>query len=111
MPDTESNTYSPAWFTNFHVSIPAARTEHEAAFVRSCCPLPVFPRLLDVCCGMGRHARVLAAHGYTVTGIERDKCAVEVAREQGGGPSYLETDIRDYTPQSSACDAVLILSQ
>lgn len=111
MPDVPPNRYSPAWFACFHAGIPAARTEQEVALVRSCCPLPAFPRVLDVCCGMGRHARALAAEGYIVTGIERDGHAVAIAREQGGGPTYLKTDLRDYMPPPSAFDAVIILSQ
>ncbi|WP_367871165.1 class I SAM-dependent methyltransferase [Luteolibacter sp. Populi] len=111
MPDTESNTYSPAWFANFHAGIPAARTEQEAVLVEHCCPLPDFSRLLDVCCGMGRHARALGARGYSVTGIERDEQAIAFAREQGSGPLYLQTNIRDWIPQPASFNAVIILSQ
>ena len=76
---SEANRYSAEWFESFHVGIAPARTEQETAFVRRCCPLPDFVRVLDVCCGMGRHARMLAAEGYTVTGVERDEQAVRAA--------------------------------
>lgn len=111
MPDPDSNIYSPAWFANFHASIPAARTQQEADFVEHCCPQPDSLRLLDLCCGMGRHSRALAARGYSVTGIERDEQAIAAARELGGGPLYLQADIRDYMPQPGSFDAVIILSQ
>lgn len=112
MSDTsEPNIYSHEWFDFFHVGIPAARTTQETAFVRACCPLPAFTRVLDVCCGMGRHARVLAARGYVVTGIERNVHAVEVARGRDGGPRYLQHDVRDYRPEPASFDAAVILSQ
>jgi SAM-dependent methyltransferase len=40
--------------------------------------------VLDVACGEGRHARWLEAHGYRVTGIDRDEAALSVsgARER-----------------------------
>ena len=105
------NTYSPAWFEHFHEGIPETRTAQEVAFVVQHCPLPAFPRVLDVCCGMGRHARALAGMGYTVTGFERDSHAIAIAREKAGGPVYLEGDIREYHPPVADSDAVLILSQ
>ena len=107
----EPNAYSPQWFESFHVGIAAARTEQECAFIRRECPLPTFRRVLDVCCGMGRHARRLAAEGYTVTGVERDARAVAAARGQSGGPAYVQTDVRDYQPEPGACDAVIVMSQ
>jgi SAM-dependent methyltransferase len=60
---------------------------------------------------MGRHARALAARGYLVTGIEREPLALNAAREMGGGPVYLEADLRDYQPAIAAYDALVILSQ
>ena len=108
---TGPNTYSPAWFDFFHVGIAGARTEQETAFIRHACPLPGFARVLDVCCGMGRHARALAALGYAVTGVERDPRAVAAAREHGGGPNYVQADVRDYRPDPASADAAVIMSQ
>ena len=105
------NAYSPAWFQFFHVGIPVGRTEQEIGFIVRSCPLPAHSRILDLCCGMGRHARALAARGYEVTGVERDPQAVAVAREQASGPTYLQADVRDYQPGVAAFDAVVIMSQ
>src|SRR5690606_14958267 len=93
-----TNVYSARWFELFHIPIPEARTEQEAAFIKAVCPLPSFRRMADVCCGMGRHARALAACGYEVTGVERDMAAVEEARRLRGGPVYVQADVRDYMP-------------
>jgi SAM-dependent methyltransferase len=43
-------------------------------------PLPPGACVLDVACGSGRHVRWLAAHGCTVTAIDRDAAAVESLR-------------------------------
>lgn len=106
-----ANSYSPAWFELFHVDIPEKRTAQEVDFISQRCPVSSFPRILDVCCGMGRHARALAKRGYTVTGVERDEQALTVAREKADGPYYVQADIRDYRPAAAAFDTVLILSQ
>ena len=37
--------------------------------------------VLDVACGAGRHARLLAAHGCKVTAVDRDRAAYELASE------------------------------
>lgn len=107
----DANVYSPRWFEFFHVGIPAGRTECETAFIASICPRPEFTRVLDLCCGMGRHARALAARGYEVTGVERDARAVAAARAQAGGPTYVEADVRDYRPAAGNFDAVVVMSQ
>ena len=105
------NSYSSQWFEFFHVGIPAARTGQESAFIQQVCPLPSYPRLLDICCGMGRHSRALAAQGYIVTGVDRDEKAIAAARERGGGPTYVQADVRDYLPVLGSFDAVVIMSQ
>lgn len=107
----EPNAYSPLWFTSFHVPISDARTTIETDFVCSCAPLPEFRAVLDVCCGMGRHARVLSERGYTVTGIDRDSFAVAKARDLSCGPRYFQADLRDYQPQTAAYDAAIVMGQ
>jgi predicted RNA methylase len=84
---TEPNAYSPEWFEFFHVDINEARTNQEAMFVASCAPLPDFRQVLDVCCGMGRHAQALSRLGYSVVGVDRDPDAISQARKLGGVPT------------------------
>ena len=107
----ETNAYSEKWFKFFHVSIGEERTAREVEFVCSEAPLPEFRRVLDVCCGMGRHARALSAREYAVTGIDRDARAIARARELGGGPTYRESDVRSYRPEDNAYDIAIVMSQ
>jgi SAM-dependent methyltransferase len=107
----EPNAYSRRWFEFFHIGIGEARTIQETAFVCRCAPLPDFRKLVDVCCGMGRHARALFSRGYSVIGIDRDADAIMKARELAGGPSYVHADIRDYRPEPGTFDVAIVMSQ
>jgi SAM-dependent methyltransferase len=80
-------------------------------FVARCAPLPNFRKVVDVCCGMGRHARALSNRGYSVIGIDRDADAVAKARELDSGPSFVHADIRDYRPALGAFDVAIVMSQ
>ena len=107
----EPNAYSRRWFEFFHIGIDETRTMQETMFVCRCAPLPDFRRLVDVCCGMGRHARALSNRGYSVIGIDRDAGIISKARELAGGPSYLLADIRHYQPEPGAFDVAIVMSQ
>ena len=107
----EPNRYSPLWFDFFHVGIDEARTNREVEFVCACAPSPEFQTILDVCCGMGRHARALSARGYSITGIDRDDRAITAARALNDGPNYIQGDIRDYPLNPNKFDAVIIMGQ
>ncbi len=107
----EPNAYSRQWFEFFHVSIDEARTIQETTFVCRYAPLPDFRRLVDVCCGMGRHARALSNRGYSVIGIDRDADIISKARELAGGPNYVVADIRQYRPEPGAFDVAIVMSQ
>jgi SAM-dependent methyltransferase len=69
-------------------------------------------RLLDVACGRGRHARLLAARGYRVTGVDLSANAVATARRRAAGEGldarFEVADMRDL-PYESAFEGVLNL--
>src|SRR6476646_6439245 len=111
MSQAKSNRYSSQWFQFFHIPIGEERTKREVEFICTVAPLPEYRRVLDVCCGMGRHARALATREYSVTGVERDGATIAKARELAGGPNYIRADVRDYQPIKSACDLITIMSQ
>ncbi|SCK47064.1 bifunctional 2-polyprenyl-6-hydroxyphenol methylase/3-demethylubiquinol 3-O-methyltransferase UbiG [Streptomyces sp. WMMB 322] len=53
-------------------------------------------RALDVGCGTGRFARLLAERGLDVEGIDGNAEVIEAARAAGGGPHYRNADIREH---------------
>jgi SAM-dependent methyltransferase len=108
---TKANSYSRSWFQFFHIPIGEGRTEREVEFICAVAPLPQFRNALDLCCGMGRHARALAARGYSVTAVDRDSGAIKKASELGGGPKYIHADIRNYQPAKSTYDLAIVMSQ
>ena len=56
-------------------------TEREVAGLRRMLDLPPGARLLDVCCGMGRHLVRLARVGYEVFGVDASEMMVRLARQ------------------------------
>jgi SAM-dependent methyltransferase len=107
----QPNAYSRRWFEFFHITIDETRTAQETEFICRCAPRPEFDKVLDVCCGMGRHARALSKRGYEVLAIDRDATAIAKAQELGGGPKYLVTDIRKYHPASEKFDLAIMMGQ
>jgi SAM-dependent methyltransferase len=107
----EPNLYSQNWFEFFHATIDESRTAGETEFICSCLPLPKFRRLLDLCCGNGRHARELTKRGYSVVGVDRDVEAIAIARKAGGNIKYVLEDIRDYQPAPASFDAAIMMGQ
>lgn len=110
------NTYSATWFETFLRTIPPAQTEAECAFLARQLPQPAFTTLLDICCGMGRHAIPLAARGYRVLGMDVDPHALAVARaeaerEHAGQVEWRQGDMRDLTALPADFDGVLLLWQ
>ena len=52
--------------------------------------------MLDVPCGQGRHAHLLAEAGYNVDGLDYSEHLLKIARRRGTGPSlrYTRGDMR-----------------
>jgi len=69
-------------------------------------------RVLDVPCGQGRHARLLAEFGYDVDGLDFSKDLIDVARRRGADRSlrYTRGDMRKLPARwAKRFDAVLNL--
>jgi SAM-dependent methyltransferase len=58
--------------------------------------LPVGSKILDVPCGQGRHAHLLAEAGYDVDGLDYSEHLLEIARKRGTGRTlrYTQGDMR-----------------
>jgi 2-polyprenyl-3-methyl-5-hydroxy-6-metoxy-1,4-benzoquinol methylase len=74
------------WFDSpYYHKLYFERNEQEAiSFIERLLILlrpPPASRMLDVACGRGRHARILANQGYDVTGIDLAPSSIEYARQ------------------------------
>lgn len=110
--DDMLNAYSRHWFESFVPGDGDERTEREVAFLVRQLPITQFPRILDVCCGTGRHARKLATLGYEVTGVDRSEVALAEARQSiGDGVEFIEGDMRTLDAVAGEFDAVICMWQ
>jgi SAM-dependent methyltransferase len=74
----------------------AARDRAEVARLVEVLGLPSGARILDVPCGQGRHARLLAQAGYAVDAVDYSSHLLHVARAADPGPAvrYHQGDMR-----------------
>ena len=52
--------------------------------------------VLDVACGTGEHARLLAADGFAVDGLDLDPAFVRIARQKHTAGRFFEADMSDF---------------
>src|SRR6478752_2263874 len=73
-----------------------ARDRREVARLMEILALPSGARVLDVPCGQGRHAHLLAEAGFRVDGLDYSADLLKRARERGTGPTlrYTRGDMR-----------------
>jgi len=75
------------------------RTLRETDFIDEVLALPSGARILDLCCGHGRHSLKLAQRGYKVTGVDITSLFLKVAREEaakaGVEVEFIEGDMRE----------------
>ena len=88
------------------------RTKTEVDFVLNALALTPGDRLLDLCCGHGRHSLELAKRGIKVTGQDLSQVFLERARrdagEQGVEVEFVRSDMREI-PFANEFDAVINL--
>lgn len=106
-----TNEFPEVWFETFLSPENAAPVERELSFIQLHFPLPGFTRLLDVPCGIGRHAGPLNELGYQVLGIDRSQRAVDVARAQYPGVDFHVGDMFDLGSLEDEFDGLLCLWQ
>ena len=105
-----TNEFSTTWFETFLAPQTAAPIDPELDFIRTHLPLEGYPRLLDIPCGIGRHANPLARLGYDVLGIDRSEAALEIARRQEeSGATFRCLDMSDLALVRETFDGVLCL--
>jgi SAM-dependent methyltransferase len=84
----------------------AAEAAHIASVLRR--RNPRCRTVLDVACGTGEHARLLAADGFIVDGLDLDPAFVRIARQKHPAGRFVEADMSDFH-LSNRYDAVLCL--
>jgi SAM-dependent methyltransferase len=89
-------------------------TEQEIDLLIRSAGLEPNDRVLDLCCGQGRHALELARRGFKqVTGIDRSRYLVRLARkrarQRGHSVSFHEGDARKFHVAESSFHCVCIL--
>ncbi|HMA03496.1 MAG TPA: methyltransferase domain-containing protein [Gemmatimonadaceae bacterium] len=74
----------------------ATRDRADVARLIELLELPAGERLLDVPCGQGRHAHLLAEAGFDVTGLDYSSHLLDVARKRGTSSTlrYVRGDMR-----------------
>ncbi|MGH7933345.1 MAG: class I SAM-dependent methyltransferase [Candidatus Binataceae bacterium] len=65
----------------------AERADKESAFIADVLQLKAGTRVLDLCCGQGRHAVALAKRGFHVTGLDLNSAYLELARRAASANS------------------------
>ena len=56
-------------------------TKQEISFLEKIVPLKKNQRILDLCCGHGRHSLELARRGYNVTGVDFSRYELDLAKK------------------------------
>ena len=88
----------------------AKEDRHDVSRLIELLRLPIGARILDVPCGQGRHARLLAEAGFDVVGLDYSRHLLRIAREGGSGVRYTRGDMRKLPAQwTSRFDAVVNL--
>jgi SAM-dependent methyltransferase len=73
----------------------AAETQQVAELLRR-----IHPRcesVLDVACGTGEHARLLAGHGFSIDGLDLDPSFLAIARKKYPAGRFFEADMADFS--------------
>jgi len=99
------------WFnTPYYRELYAHRSNEEASeFISKLIKLlPAAPcKVLDVCCGNGRHSAVFVSNGYSVVGIDISSTSIEEAKERSLAQARFEiADARDFSLDEQFCIAV-----
>lgn len=101
--------YSPLWFRTFLQDIDPAIAIRDVAFVQRRMTSASHPRVLDLCCGPGRHLGPLAAAGYEVTGLDID--SLPLADSRARAHDVVRGDMRRLPFRDGAFDGVVCLWQ
>jgi len=107
-----SNIYSDHWYSIFMRPIGISQTQAEVDFITRHLPIAEFRSIIDLCCGTGRHASLLASHGYQVLGLDSNTKAIAEAQSSANERlKFLVHDMRQIALLPGSYDAVMNLWQ
>lgn len=91
-----------------------ANTRHDIDLVLSTCDLSPDDRVLDLCCGQGRHSLELSRRGFAhVVGFDQSGFLVNLARERaaarGSDAVFVEGDAQSLPFPDASFDVVLVM--
>lgn len=105
-----TNAYSRTWFELFLETRPF--TQSEIGFITRHLPNPPYHKILDVCCGQGRHTNLLGKQGYELVGIDIDEPALSIARQTAPQTvQYVHQDMRRIAEVDGLFDGVILMWQ
>ncbi|MHA2171807.1 MAG: class I SAM-dependent methyltransferase [Candidatus Kariarchaeaceae archaeon] len=107
--------YSDHWFDTFLYTRTKEETKREIQFLIDLLPLSTHKKILDVCCGAGRHSIGLAEQGYNVVGIDINTAVLSTARQLAGdlevNASFFYHDMKKLRDLENTFDAVIVMWQ
>jgi SAM-dependent methyltransferase len=111
-PDWWATYFDEQYLVEYQPLFTPAHDRTEVRRLMEILALPVGSRILDVPCGQGRHAHLLAEAGYDVDGLDFSDKLLALAKRRGTGPNlrYTRGDMRRLPSRwSGRFDAVVNL--
>jgi SAM-dependent methyltransferase len=109
------NNWYENWFGNEYLTVYAHRDEDEARqlvqLILKYVNLGEKAKIIDLCCGQGRHAFLFAQEGFEVYGFDLSKTLLQVAKyknTQNDNTFFIQADMR-YLPAVNNFDLLLNL--
>jgi SAM-dependent methyltransferase len=112
IPEWWEHQFDAHYLLEYQPIFDLGRDRHEVARLIELLGLPTGSRVLDVPCGQGRHAHLLAEAGFDVDGLDLSPDLLERARKRGTGRTlrYTRGDMRRLPARwTSRFDAVVNL--
>ena len=110
-----SSNWYENWFGNEYLTVYSHRDEEEARqlvqLILNSVSLDNNSKIIDLCCGQGRHAHLFAQEGFEVYGFDLSRKLLQVAKyknENSENTFFVQADMR-YLPVVHSFDLLLNL--
>lgn len=102
MNDWYDSWFESPWYMRLYRHRSADEARRAVHLMLDVAGIPRSARVLDLCCGYGRHAMALAEAGYHVTGLDNSTYLIDRAREVFPHPNvhYVVGDMRGPYPHA-----------